>query len=234
MLAVAVVCIFSPIMPAHASALDDQLTQFIAQNADADRVQQLLMLKKEWEQGRKQGLLEAVTKAVLNQSGQGKAVDAFSQGNINQIAENVLRQQMEKSIAEKVGPYEKDIVALVALLNKQSLIPQAARENNSLTAAPQNYKRILNMTATAYASGPLDNGKWNNQTYVGGVVRPGVAAVDPRIIPIGTKLWVEGYGEAIAEDVGSAIQGNRIDLVFKTRQEALDYGIKNVKVYELN
>ena len=90
------------------------------------------------------------------------------------------------------------------------------------------------MTATAYAPGPLDNGKWNNLTYMGGTVQHGVAAVDPRVIPMGTKLWVEGYGEAIAEDQGSAIKGNRIDLAFDKRNDALDYGIQNVKIYVLN
>ncbi|MDD4600596.1 MAG: 3D domain-containing protein, partial [Negativicutes bacterium] len=84
------------------------------------------------------------------------------------------------------------------------------------------------------APGPLDNGKWNNLTYVGGIVQKGVVAVDPKIIPMGTKLWVEGYGQAVAEDQGSAIKGNRIDLAFNDRQEAIDYGIQNVKVYVLN
>lgn len=233
-LTVAVVCIFSSMMPAHASALDEQLTQLIAQNANVDRVQQLLMLKKQWEQEKKQGILEAVTKAAVEQSKQGIAANVFAQDNINQIAENILRQQTEKAISDKVAPYEKELAVIAALFNNQSLVPQVTRDNNSLTVAPQNYKRILNMTSTAYAPGSLDNGKWNNQTYVGGIVRPGVAAVDPRVIPMGTKLWIEGYGEAIAEDQGSAIKGNRIDLVFNNRQDALDYGIKNVKVYVLN
>ena len=68
---------------------------------------------------------------------------------------------------------------------------------------------------------------------MGGKVRKGVAAVDPTVIPMGTKLWIEGYGEAIAEDQGSAIKGNRIDLAFNNRSEALDYGIQPVKVYVL-
>jgi len=89
------------------------------------------------------------------------------------------------------------------------------------------------MTATAYAPGALDNGKWGNLTYMGGKVRKGVAAVDPDVIPMGTRLWIEGYGEAVAEDQGSAIQGNRIDLAFNNRSEALNYGIQRVKAYVL-
>jgi 3D (Asp-Asp-Asp) domain-containing protein len=58
----------------------------------------------------------------------------------------------------------------------------------------------------------------------------GIVATDPDVIPMGTRLYVEGYGEAIAADQGSAIQGNRIDLFFDSRQEAMDWGMKTVQV----
>jgi 3D (Asp-Asp-Asp) domain-containing protein len=47
---------------------------------------------------------------------------------------------------------------------------------------------------------------------------------------MGTRLYVEGYGEGIAADQGGAIKGNRLDLCFSSHQEALDWGIKTVKV----
>jgi len=62
----------------------------------------------------------------------------------------------------------------------------------------------------------------------------GVAAVDPAVIPMGTRLYVDGYGYATALDVGSSIVGNRIDLFFETRAEALEWGLRWVKVYVLN
>ncbi|WP_279663557.1 3D domain-containing protein [Ectobacillus ponti] len=55
-------------------------------------------------------------------------------------------------------------------------------------------------------------------------------AVDPRIIPLGTKVWVEGYGEAIAGDTGGAIKGKRIDILLPTKREAFKWGRKHVKV----
>jgi 3D (Asp-Asp-Asp) domain-containing protein len=58
----------------------------------------------------------------------------------------------------------------------------------------------------------------------------GIVAVDPNVIPMGTKLYVEGYGEAIAADQGGAIKGNRIDLFFGSHQEALNFGKRTVKV----
>jgi 3D (Asp-Asp-Asp) domain-containing protein len=63
----------------------------------------------------------------------------------------------------------------------------------------------------------------------------GVAAVDTSVIPLGTKLYVEGYGYAIAADTGGAIKGNRIDLCYNSHSAALasGYGHTNVKVYVL-
>ena len=58
-------------------------------------------------------------------------------------------------------------------------------------------------------------------------------AVDPRVIPLGTKLFVDGYGYAIAEDVGGAIKGNHIDLYFDSSNEMWDWGSRSVNVYIL-
>ncbi len=61
-----------------------------------------------------------------------------------------------------------------------------------------------------------------------------VIAVDPRVIPLGTKVYVEGYGYAIAADTGSAIKGNKIDVFFATKGEAYRWGRKTVKIRILN
>ncbi|MBI4733746.1 MAG: 3D domain-containing protein [Rubrobacteridae bacterium] len=61
----------------------------------------------------------------------------------------------------------------------------------------------------------------------------GVVAVDPRVIPLGTRLYIEGYGEAIAADTGGAIKGNRIDLCYNTPGECFKFGRQTVKVHVL-
>ncbi|RWZ60350.1 LysM peptidoglycan-binding domain-containing protein [Halobacillus fulvus] len=61
-----------------------------------------------------------------------------------------------------------------------------------------------------------------------------VIAVDPSVIPLGSKVYVEGYGTAIAGDTGGAIKGNRIDVFIPDRGEALDFGRKSVKVQVLS
>ncbi len=61
-----------------------------------------------------------------------------------------------------------------------------------------------------------------------------VISVDPTVIPLGSKVYVEGYGEAIAGDTGGAIKGNRIDVFFPSQQDAINFGVKKLKVTILN
>ncbi|PFN80552.1 enterotoxin [Bacillus sp. AFS076308] len=88
--------------------------------------------------------------------------------------------------------------------------------------------------ATAYT--PLESS--SGMTAAGYNIRKNpnmkLIAVDPKVIPLGTKVWVEGYGEAIAGDTGGAIKGNKIDVLFPTVKQALQWGRKNVKVRILN
>lgn len=57
-----------------------------------------------------------------------------------------------------------------------------------------------------------------------------VISVDPKQIPLGSKVWVEGYGEAIAGDTGGAMKGNKIDLHMPTKKKALNWGVRTVKI----
>jgi len=87
--------------------------------------------------------------------------------------------------------------------------------------------RFLTMVATGYS--PQEPGL-NDHTATGMKAQHGVVAVDPSVIPLGTRLYVEGYGNAIAADTGSAIKGNKIDLCFDTLSECNKYGRRTVKV----
>lgn len=57
-----------------------------------------------------------------------------------------------------------------------------------------------------------------------------VIAVDPTVIPLGSKVWVEGYGEAIAGDTGGAIKGNKIDVFIPSQDAAMAFGRKNITI----
>lgn len=94
--------------------------------------------------------------------------------------------------------------------------------------------RTLRMSATAYDPGPRSCGpRCTGRTANGMRAQKGVVAVDPRVIPLGTKLYVEGYGYCIAADTGGAIKGNKIDLCFNTYAEAIRFGRKTVTVHIL-
>lgn len=88
--------------------------------------------------------------------------------------------------------------------------------------------RSIVMHASAYSAFDPGNGKY---TANGTLLKKGIAAVDPSVIPLGTRLFIPGYGEAIADDVGGSIKGNRIDLAFDSRDDALQFGVRNVIVY---
>ena len=75
------------------------------------------------------------------------------------------------------------------------------------------------VTATGYSL------KGTTATGVG--VAYGIVAVDPAVIPLGTRITVPGYGEAVAADTGGAVTGTRIDLWFPTQAEALAWGTTN-------
>ncbi|CUU08476.1 MAG: 3D domain-containing protein [Fimbriimonadales bacterium] len=93
--------------------------------------------------------------------------------------------------------------------------------------------KTLTMHATAYTPHRSGGGTGSGRTATGLPAGYGLVAVDPRVIPFGTVLYVEGYGMAIAADRGRAIRGNKIDLCYATRQQAIQFGRRKVRVHVL-
>lgn len=92
------------------------------------------------------------------------------------------------------------------------------------------YVTKIRVEATAYWADP----RWSNgYTFTGVKVHIGSIAVDPSVIPLGTRLYVDGYGYGVADDTGSAIKGNHIDLYFPTNAECQAWGLRYVWVYIL-
>ncbi len=95
-------------------------------------------------------------------------------------------------------------------------------------------RRILSMVATTYDPYHC-GGSGSGRTRTGLLGGYGVVAVDPKFIPMGTRLFIEGYGYAVAADTGGAIKGNRIDLGTDSKHDAAHIrDMKNVKVHLLN
>ncbi|NLO89817.1 MAG: DUF348 domain-containing protein [Clostridia bacterium] len=88
------------------------------------------------------------------------------------------------------------------------------------------YKKVMDVIATAYTH-------TGSNTATGKRPGKGTVAVDPSVIPLGSRLYVEGYGFGVAQDVGSKIKGSKIDVFLESRNAALKWGRKRVKVYIL-
>lgn len=99
-------------------------------------------------------------------------------------------------------------------------------------AESQPQGQTMTMESTAYSSDPADTLGGGTVTATGQnlLENPMAVAVDPSVIPLGTRLYVEGYGEAYAVDTGSAIQGNIIDVHFPTAAQANNWGRRQVQV----
>jgi 3D (Asp-Asp-Asp) domain-containing protein len=82
--------------------------------------------------------------------------------------------------------------------------------------------RTITVSATGYSL--------SGRTATGMPTAPGVVAVDPSVIPLGTRLTIPGYGVGIAADTGGAVHGNVIDLWFPTTQQALAWGRRTVTI----
>lgn len=90
------------------------------------------------------------------------------------------------------------------------------------------YKRIVRVEATAYSSKQPGMSPY---TATGTLCKRGVIATDPNVIPLGTKVFIPGYGYAVAADTGGAIVGNIIDVAFDTIAECYEFGRKSIDIY---
>ncbi len=103
------------------------------------------------------------------------------------------------------------------------------------------FSRVLDGRASAYEGGVQSNGIWAGQTATGRAPVYGVVAVDPSLIPLNSKLYIEStdggqswiYGFCVAGDTGGAIKGNRVDLCYSTVEQCYSFGRRNCKIYIL-
>ena len=147
--------------------------------------------------------------------------------------EKAAKEAAEKAAAEKAA-------AEKAAKEKEAAEKQAAEEAAAAEAAEQEAAasstpaggRTITMESTAYSSDPADALGGGSVTATGQnlLTNPMAVAVDPSVIPLGTRLYVEGYGEAYAVDTGSAIQGNIIDVHFSTAAQCYSWGRRTVQV----
>jgi cystine transport system substrate-binding protein len=128
-------------------------------------------------------------------------------------------QQLEAAVQRA----EVKSQTLTAAVAASGPVPSVVGDPSQTPAAAQTPGgRTLVVSATGYAL--------SGHTATGLPVGPGIVAVDPTVIPLGTRMTIPGYGEGVAADVGSGIRGATIDLWFPTVAQAYAWGRRTVTI----
>ncbi|MED2355067.1 cell wall-binding protein EntB [Bacillus thuringiensis] len=144
--------------------------------------------------------------------------------------QEIAKAKEEEKAREIAKAKEEEKAREIAKAKEEERAKEVSKNNI------ESAKRELTVVATAYTADPSENGTYGGRvlTAMGHdlTANPNmrIIAVDPKVIPLGSKVWVEGYGEAIAGDTGSAIKGNRIDVLMGSKSKAMNWGRQTVKV----
>ena len=175
---------------------------------------------------------ETITRIVVSEKEVQDISSSFlalaTEGEAVQTAKTKIaaKEKAEKEAAEKAAKEQAAREAQAAA--EKEAAEQAAAQ--AVTTQPVGQTFI--MESTAYSSDPADTLGGGTVTATGQnlLTNPMAVAVDPNVIPLGTRLYVEGYGEAIASDTGGAIKGNIVDVHFSTYEQCIQWGRRQVKV----
>ena len=164
---------------------------------------------------------------------QYERVDTLPKGEEKVLQEGAVGlDEVEEEIHYKQG----DVIDTKELQRKtitpmQPKVVQVGIREVEVSRSYDRVREVITMEATAYL--PTDGGG-DGITATGIRARHGVVAVDPNVIPLGTRVYIPGYGEAIAADTGGDIVGNRIDVVLEDYGSAMQFGRRTVDVYILS
>lgn len=176
-------------------------------------------------------------KAVLDsQMSDLKKKIADGQSEMKQLAD---REQQAKAMEEaQKKAAEEEAQKQQQVSNQKQQVQQTSTKtvdnSESVTSADNvSGSKTLTMSATAYSTEANGMGTYS-ATGINLKQHPSCVAVDPSVIPLGSIIWVSGYGVSVAGDTGTAIKGNVIDLHFATVAQSMAWGRRTVTVKILN
>lgn len=137
--------------------------------------------------------------------------------------EEVAREIVSETVVEE--PTTKIIEEGTRVTFASSSRGPSSSGGSSSSQAPAG--KTMTMQSTAYYTGTVTATGTRPRRNPNGL---STVAVDPRVIPLGSKLYIDGYGYAVAEDTGGAVKNNIVDVFLNTRQECINWGRRNVKV----
>ncbi|MDC2866919.1 3D domain-containing protein [Bacillus sp. BP-3] len=168
------------------------------------------------------------------------------QAKYNQISSQLTLAAQEKAKIEADMKGVQDAIAreqqAAAEREKNAKAAQAPQSSEPPSEKPTKGGRDIIVEATAYTNDPAENGKqpgehvysaWGHYDLTSNPNMK-LIAVDPKVIPLGSRVWVQGYGEAIAADTGGAIQGYKIDVFVPDKGTSSAWGRKQVRVVILD
>ncbi|PEC61597.1 cell wall-binding protein EntB [Bacillus toyonensis] len=222
--------------------LEEVKVQEVAKGKEEKKVQEIAKPKEETKvQEIAKPKEEAKVKEVEKVKEEAKAQEiakAKEEAKVQEIAKakeeakvKEVEKVKEEAKAQEIARAKEEAKAREIEKAKEEAKAKEESKNNTQSA-----KRELTVVATAYTADPSENGTYGGRvlTAMGHdlTANPNmrIIAVDPKVIPLGSKVWVEGYGEAIAGDTGSAIKGNRIDVLMGSKSKAMNWGRQTVKV----
>ncbi|MEM5006358.1 LysM peptidoglycan-binding domain-containing protein [Priestia megaterium] len=186
---------------------------------------------------------QAAPKAQQAQAPAEQTQEEQQQAQVEQTQEEQQQAQVEQAQkeqqqaqAEQAQKEQQQAQAEQAQKEQQQAqAEQAQKEQQPAESSQQASGKSMTVEATAYTA----NCAGCSGTTATGVdlkANPNqkVIAVDPSVIPLGSKVYVEGYGEAVAADTGGAIKGNRIDVFVPAEGDAQQFGRKSVKITVMN
>ncbi|ARC27783.1 cell wall-binding protein EntB [Bacillus sp. FDAARGOS_235] len=213
-----------------AKAKEEAKAQEIAKAKEEAKAQEIAKAKEEAKaQEIAKAKEEAKAKEIARAKEEAKAQE-IAKAKEEAKAQEIARAK-EEAKAQEIARAKEEAKAREIEKAKEEAKAKEESKNNTQSA-----KRELTVVATAYTADPSENGTYGGRvlTAMGHdlTANPNmrIIAVDPKVIPLGSKVWVEGYGEAIAGDTGSAIKGNRIDVLMGSKSKAMNWGRQTVKV----
>jgi peptidoglycan DL-endopeptidase CwlO len=145
------------------------------------------------------------------------SLEAARADRVRYIASLQRRQRLKVRQIARI-----EATAKTSASRSESITAQQAAAGASATPAPPAAAGAITVSATGYSIG--------GATATGLPVGWGVVAVDPSVIPLGTRMTIPGYGEGVAADTGGGVQGTSIDLWFPTQAQALAWGRRVVTI----
>ena len=144
-------------------------------------------------------------------------------------------QLAEEARAAEEAAKAAAAAARLTTLRTAAVTPRAISKSSALKADSvirENTKKLGSFRLSFYCPCATCNGRSDAKTKIGTRMAEGrTIAVDSRIIPLGSRVYIDGYGVFIAEDTGGAIKGNRIDVCVSSHSRAYQFGIDHADVY---